>query len=246
VDIIGTGFVARGLAPIAGHYPEVVAFAAGPSRTAATGAECDREAALLTDTLAACRRSGGVLLYCSTASAAMYTDPSRPGREDDDVRPRQPYGGHKRSMELIIAGSGCRHLILRLSHLVGPGQPRHQLIPALADQIQSGTVTLYTGARRDLLDVADAIRIIDALLSAGVRDEVVNVASGYSVPVGEIVDHLERRTGWKAARTAVSGGDASFVSIEKLTGLVPEVKRLGFGPLYYQRAIDRYIAAMRG
>jgi NDP-hexose 4-ketoreductase len=244
VEIVGAGFVARGLRSIADKHADVLAFAAGPSRTSATTAECDREATLLKEVIAGCRRSGAVLLYFSTASSAMYPDDSRPGREDEPVTPRRAYGGHKREMEIALAASGCRHLILRLSHLIGPEQPRHQLVPTLVDQIRSGSVTIFAGARRDFLDLSHMVEMVDGLLSAGVTEEVVNVASGYSVAVSDVVDHLERRMGGTAVRKVVPGGDAHWVSIEKLTRLVPEAATLGFGPLYYRTTVDRYVAAV--
>lgn len=246
MQIIGHGFVARGLIPIAGRHPGVVAFAAGPSRTSAGTAECDREAALLSEVMAGCQRTGDVLVYFSTASAALYPDTDTPSREDDPVTPRLPYGRYKHAMEKMIADSGGRYLILRLSHLVGPGQPGHQLVPALAEQIQAGTVTVYTAARRDLIDIADAVAILDALLAAGVTGQVVNVASGSSVPVADVVTHLEERLGCVAARRLVDGGDAHRVCIDKASRLVPAIAQMGFGPGYYQRILDRYVMAVPG
>jgi NDP-hexose 4-ketoreductase len=230
--------------PIGDRHPRVVAFAAGPSRTSAVAAQCDREAALLTEVVATCRRTGDVLLYFSTAAAALYPETDTPSREDDPVVPRRPYGRHKHAMEIMIAGSGCRYLILRLSHLVGPDQPRHQLVPALTEQIRAGTVTVHTCARRDLIDIADAVTILDALLRAGITGQVVNVASGHSVPVADVVAGLEARLDCVAVRRWVDGGDTHQISIDKVSRLIPLVGEIGFGPGYYHRILDRYVTAV--
>ena len=243
--ILGSGFVARGLEPIADRHPQVVAFALGPSRTSASAQDCGREAARLREALAECQDSGSTILYFSTACAAMYPQGEHPSREDDPVAPQSTYSRHKREMELLVAESGCRHLTVRMTHLAGPGQPPHNLIPSLVDQIRAGIVTIYTAARRDLLDIADAVAIIDELLNNGVAGEIVNLASGYSVPVVDVVDHLEARLRRTPERRLVDAGDSHQISIEKATRLAPGVvARLGFGPDYYRSIADRYLAAL--
>jgi dTDP-4-dehydrorhamnose reductase len=244
MHVLGSGFVARGLEPIAGRHPHVVAFALGPSRTSASEADCAREAARLREALAECRRHGRTILYFSTACTATYPLGERPSREDDLVAPQSTYSRHKLAMETMIAASGCPHLILRMTYLAGPGQPAHNLIPALVGQILGGRVTVFTAARRDLLDIADAVTLIDGLLRAEVTDEVVNLASGFAVPVTDLADHLQARLGRTPERELVVAGDAHQISIAKLLGLVPAASGLGFGPHYYRAIADRYIAAL--
>jgi nucleoside-diphosphate-sugar epimerase len=244
MHIFGSGFVARGLEPIADRHPHVAAFALGPSRTSASEADCAREAARLREVLAQCQRHGWAILYFSTACAAMYPLGERPSREDDPVSPQSIYTRHKLAMETVIAASGCPHLTLRMTYLAGPGQPAHNLIPALVEQILYGSVTIFTAARRDLLDIADAVTLIDSLLSLGVTDEVVNLASGHAVSVADLADHLQAVLGRTPARRLVEAGDAHQVSIDKLLGLVPRAADLGFGPHYYKSIADRYIAAL--
>lgn len=244
MEIVGNGFLARHLRPLAGRYPDAVALAAGVSWTASTSeADFSREARLAAEVARRCRLTGRTLLFFSTSSASVY-GADRPGREDDPAEARNTYGAHKIAIERTVRDSGAGHLVLRLGHLVGPGQPRHQLVPTLTWQLAEGaTVRIQREATRDLIAVANIVTIIDALLSRSVRDEIVNVASGTAVPVTAIVDRLERRLGVTARRELVDGGAAHLVSTDKLRFLVPEVADMGFGTDYPMTVIDSYVAA---
>ncbi|MFD8484075.1 NAD-dependent epimerase/dehydratase family protein [Kitasatospora sp. NPDC059673] len=243
MHIVGTGFLARSLAPIADAHPDTVVLAAGVSWASGTsGTDFAREAALLADTARRCAADGRRLLFFSTASTGMYGNANGPGREDEPVEPCTPYGRHKLALEGQLQDSGADHLILRLGHLVGPGQPPHQLLPALLRQVRSGAVQIHRGAARDLISVADVITVIDRLLGLGLRGEVVNVASGFAVPVERIVDHLEHRLGVRVERTWSDSGAQHAIAIERLTALVPDVAR-HFGPAYYRPVLDTFLAA---
>jgi nucleoside-diphosphate-sugar epimerase len=242
MEIIGRGFLAGHLRPLEQLHPDVVALAAGVSWTASTSeGEFAREVRLARQTARRCRETGRTLLFFSTSSAAVY-GADRPGREDDPAEPRNRYGAHKLAIERMVRESGTSHLVLRLSHVVGPGQPEHQLLPTLARQItRRGTVRIQQRATRDLIAVAHVTMIIDALLAGGVRGETVNVASGTAVPVASIVDRLERRLRSTARRELVDEGSAHLVSTDKLGSLVPQVANLGFGAGYPLTVIDSYV-----
>lgn len=245
MEVIGNGFLAAHLRPLEDQHPNVVAIAAGVSWTASTSeADFAREVRLVREIAEHCRVAGGTLLFFSTSSAAVY-GADRPGRENDPAEPRSPYGAHKLAIERMIRDSGASHLVLRLGHLVGSGQPTHQLVPTLARQlVERKTVRVQLGATRDLIAVADVIKIIDALLCRGVRDEVVNVASGTAVPVSAIVDRLESRLGVISHREMVDGGAAHLVSTEKLRTLVPDFAGMNVGPGYPMSVIDSYVAGL--
>jgi NDP-hexose 4-ketoreductase len=237
VEIVGNGFLARHLSRLAERHPGVVAVAAGVSTTSSTEG-FDREAALVAATAERCRATGRRLLLFSTASAAVYGD-RRPGRESDPGRPRNLYGAHKLGLERLVRESGAGHLVLRLAHVAGPGQPAHQLVPTLVRHLRRGRIDVQRDATRDLIGVDDVVTLIDGLLGLGLSGETVNVASGHAVPVPAIVDHLERRLDVTAWRHEVDGGTAHLVSIETLTGHLPAVvARLGFGPDYYRSVLD--------
>ncbi|MFD1657795.1 NAD-dependent epimerase/dehydratase family protein [Streptomyces caeni] len=244
MDIVGTGFLARSLRPLAGRHPDTVALAAGESRTrGATDADFARETALLRDVAKQCAATGQRLLFFSTAATGMYGLAEGPGREDTPVTPYTPYGAHKLALEEQLRTFGVDHLILRLGHLVGPHNRDHQLIPALLRQLRDGLVRLQRGATRDLIHVGDATAIIDRLLEADLRADTVNVASGFAVPVEDIVDHLAGALRLRARKEYLGTGIRHHISTEKLRALVPQVADMGFGPGYYRRVLNDFIAA---
>ncbi len=100
---------------------------------------------------------------------------------------------------------GCRHLVLRPSNYIGPGQSETFVVASLAGQIariERGLAppNLAVGdlsAGRDFFDVADftaaclrVIERIDDLPDGG----IFNVGSGVVTPVSEILDALLRMT----------------------------------------------------
>ncbi|MDG6103894.1 NAD-dependent epimerase/dehydratase family protein [Dactylosporangium aurantiacum] len=234
---------------MAHRHPDTVVFAAGVSSVGAVSEQqFAREADLLYPVLRGCAAHGRRVVYFSTSSASMYGGQGSTGRESDPVYPPDPYGRHKLALESVVAASGAEHLLLRLSHTIGAGQPPHQLLPALVRQITAGRLRVFRGAHRDLIDVADVVRIVDDLLTAGVVNEVVNVATGVGVPVEEVLDHVERRLrpGRPVTREYVDRPGTHDVSIEKLRRLIPGVDRLRFGPDYFRAVIDRYLDATLG
>lgn len=245
MDVVGNGFLAAVMDRIGSSHPGVTALAAGVS-TGMQVPESDyrREAELLRAVAARCRADGRLLLYPSTASAGMYGAPGCTGREREDIVPVSRYGRHKREMEDLIGSSGADFLILRLGNVTGPGQPRHQLVPAMVDQVRTGRVRVHRAAYRDLVDAADVAWITDALLTAGVAGEVVNVSSGMPVPIELILRRLECGLGIHPRHEYVDAPSGRYsVSLAKLRRLVPAMDALGFGPYYYRGVVDRYLAA---
>ncbi len=241
MEIVGNGFLARHLWPIAHRHPGVVALAAGVSALGSTDqAGFTREVDLLKSTAERCRANGELLVFFSTSTSAVY-DADRPYTEADGFG-RNQYGEHKLALESWLRESGTDHLVLRLSHLVGPYQPPHQLLPTLMRLLREGTVRIHTNATRDLIAVGDVVTVVNALLTRGVRGETVNVATGTAVKVEEIVEHLELRLDLKADREYQDAGAAHWVSTDKLRKLVPEVDELGFGPGYHLRVLDALVA----
>ena len=241
MEIIGRGFIARSLEPVAHRHPGATVLAAGVSSTSARApGEFARETAMVDDVTQRCRREGRLLVYLSTASHAMYGSNDAAADEDTPVTPESPYGRQKLRLERTITGSGARSLILRLSHVTGPGQPDHHLLPAFVRQIRGGTVRLYRGAHRDLVDVADVISAIDGLIGQDVQ-EVVNVASGVPQPVEALVGGIERRMAASPRHDVVDVTPVSTtVSVDKLCAFLPALRSVR-DPDYLDRILDRYV-----
>jgi NDP-hexose 4-ketoreductase len=247
VEIVGRGFIARNLRPIVGSHDDVVIFAAGVPTTSATlDDQFRREAVMLYDVVRRCGLDGRRLVFFSTCSAAMYGVPDCLRREDAPVFPLAAYGRHNLALEGVLAASGVDYLIIRLTHLVGRYQRPHQLFPHLVRGVLAGSVEIHRSARRDLLDIVDMVRVLDALLLKGVSREIVNIASGVPVPIEDVVAHIEGRLGRVAEKRLVEPPDGNVeepVCLDKLRSLIPAVEWMGFGPHYYRSVIDRYIAA---
>ena len=138
--------------------------------------------------------------------------------------------------------SAVDHVTLRLSHLVGPDQRAHQILPAMARQVASGTVTIHEGAYRDLLDMRLLLDAIGVLLRRGVTGHVVNVASGMPQSVEDIVAGIERRLGVTARRRYVAGAvNRTVVSTALLRTLAPELDGRFPGAGYLDEVLDRYL-----
>ncbi|APU15483.1 MULTISPECIES: NAD-dependent epimerase/dehydratase family protein [Actinoalloteichus] len=245
MEVIGNGFIARHLRTyFFDHHPDTTIIAAGVSRTTANSvAEFARELTLVEEVTRRCRAENRTVVFLSTAASGLYGSEGGPHAEDDPISPISPYGRHKFDLESMIAVSGANWLTLRLSSLVGDGQPPHQLVPSLTAQITSGVVTVYQGSHRDLLDVSHLMEILDRLLAAKVCRTVVNVASGTPQPVDRIVAGIEARLNRSARWDFVTGSaGGAAVSIARLRELVPEVATYGFGPGYLERLIHRYVA----
>jgi nucleoside-diphosphate-sugar epimerase len=244
MEVLGDGFIATHLTHALGsRHPQVTVIAAGVSRTLTVDeAEFSREIKLVYDTIHRCRDQNRTVVFFSTASQAMYGGLPGPGTENGPVFPPSAYGRHKLALESVLARSGVSWLVLRLSHLVGPGQRPHQLLPSLITQIRSGTVEVHQNARRDLLDVRHMLSVLDCLLSTGVRDTVVNVASGTSVSVERIVAGIEHRLGVRARKLMVSKPRfTAEVSVALMRRLVAQSSQFGFGESYLDHLLDRYV-----
>ncbi|ADG80064.1 dTDP-glucose 4,6-dehydratase [Tsukamurella paurometabola] len=244
MHVIGRGFIAGHLRRLENRHTTATVLAAGVSSIAGGYREqFARERRLVLDSIEACRREDRRLVLLSTASHAMYGNTSQPARETDAVVRDSAYGLHKQDLEHVVADSAIPFLILRLSHVMGAGQRPHQLLPALIEQIRGGQVRVQPHAHRDVIDVQDVVTAIDGLLTAGVADDVVNVASGNPVPVPDIVRGIAQRMG---TEPLVDVQDApptrTVVSVAKLHAAVPVLTHTTRVD-YLDRILDKYVPA---
>ncbi len=246
MDILGSGMIARALAPYADEFPDTVVFAQGLSNSRnATMAEWSREGQALTVALMQCADQGKRIVYFS--SGMVYGDSALPWREDNDNgHRRMPYAQHKKMCELELQSMsihfGVPYLVLRLGNLVGERQNPAQLIPALVAQVRAGHVTVQNNATRDLMDVEDMAHIVvDLLRTSTGQSEILNVASGQSVRVSMIVDVLCRVLGRYAdTHMVVDAGDRQQFDISRLKERLPHI---WFDSAYPFRALEKYVHA---
>ena len=145
--------------------------------------------------LAYCREHGARLVL---ASAYVYGIPQRlPIREGDTLVPNNPYALTKRLAEQLCQFAaqyqGVTATALRIFNVFGPGQRPEFLIPKILQQVKDGREIrlLDLTPRRDYIYVSD---VVDAFIKAAEVSEgfqVLNVGSGTSLSVAEIVDKIQ-------------------------------------------------------
>jgi len=121
-------------------------------------------------------RNAGVMRFVLSSSAAVYGVPDEtPIPEDAPLRPVNPYGESKRSLEAAMAwygrAYGMRSVSLRYFNVAGATDdigedhdPETHLIPAILRSVEAGrTVTIFGGdyPTRDGTNVRDYIHVAD-------------------------------------------------------------------------------------
>lgn len=152
--------------------------------------------------LEACRRHGVAKLVAFSTSEIYGTAQYIPIDEAHPIHPQSPYAASKvgadqlclsyaRSFDLPVA-------ICRPFNTYGPRQPPRAVLPTIIAQALAGDV-IRLGAltpRRDLVYVTDtaagAMRIAE---EPGAVGQVINLATGQDVSVGDLADAVIRLTG---------------------------------------------------
>jgi len=145
--------------------------------------------------LAYCRQHGARLVL---ASAYVYGIPQRlPIQESDPASPNNPYALTKRLAEQLCEFAaqyqGVVATALRIFNVFGPGQRAEFLVPKVLQQVEAGREIrlLDLTPRRDYIYLSD---VVDAFVKAGdvsAGFHIVNVGSGKSLSVAEIVDKIQ-------------------------------------------------------
>ena len=242
MEIIGNGMIARGLLRYSADVNDAVVFASGVSdSTLKNRQEYDRECQMLYQVIHDCKERDKALVYFSSGGT-VYGKCNDERKEDVPLLPETVYGCHKVLCESVIISSGVRYLIARLPTVVGQTKSKKQLIPVLIKQAMEGHVTLFKDAERDIIGMADVARIITAILKKLKRNEIINVASGISVSVGDIFSEIQNNLDVKPIIKIISGGDKQKFNIDKLHAYCPEIT---FTMDYYRNVIQNYISEQR-
>jgi len=106
-----------------------------------------------------------ILLVHFSSSFVFDGETSTPYNEDDVPRPVQAYGDSKLLSETLILESGCRHLLLRVPHVIGSGYSfLHKLLRELRD---NGNLTIIRGLTVSPLYAEDAANYLLSLINEG-------------------------------------------------------------------------------
>lgn len=154
------------------------------------------------DYAARSKHTVGIVLASSASVYGSVAKENRPQREEDVMKPLDPYGASKAASEFACLAAyhafGVKSVIARSFNHVGPMQDRRFVIPSFAIQlarIKAGIdpPVMHVGnleAERDFLDVRDAVRGYATLAEYGVPGEIYNVCSGVPVSVQTVLRSL--------------------------------------------------------
>lgn len=141
-----------------------------------------------------------VHLAGSAAAYGLIRPEDVPIDEDRPLRPVSPYGVSKAAQEMLgyqaFQSYGQAVYLTRSFIHIGPRQAPRPAAQTFALQIAQAEARLrppvvYVGnleARRDILDVADAVRALWSLVEHGQPGEVYNLCSGAAPAIGEVLN----------------------------------------------------------
>lgn len=182
-----------------------------------------------------CRERGATLIL---PSSYMYGNPDRlPVTEDAPVRVNNPYALSKSLAEQV-----CRFYseqfdvgvtILRLFNVYGPGQGENFLIPTILRQLRAGGEICLQDLtpRRDFVYVLDVVEAILRAIATGGGFNTVNIGSGESYSVSELVETIQRV--WGTALPVRSAEDSRPAEImDTVADISRATAHLGWVPRY--------------
>lgn len=167
------------------------------------------------------------LVFASTAD--VYTPQSAAHSENDETQPNGVYGASKLMGEWLIRfwraqGATTRPIAARLFNVVGPGETTPHVLADIFDYLRAGDVLSLGNRtpRRDYVFVEDVARVLVALLDVDQSDLAVNVGSGRSWSVDDLVEQIADITG----RQLVVETDPGKVRASDRPNLQADIARL--------------------
>lgn len=228
VRVVGNGMLARAFSDSrAVREGENCIFASGVSNSTSTAPEpFERERALLVGSLDQ-HRGAGAFVYFGTCAADV------PGNESS------AYVRHKVAMEQLVLAHP-RGQVARLPQVAGPNASPYTLLSALCSRIKAGLpIVVRARATRNIIDVADVVRLVDAWLTLPDRPRLINVANTRSYSVMTIVDTIEAVLGVEGARQLEDSGEPYEVDTRAITALMA-AEGITFDDDYLARVIAKY------
>jgi UDP-glucose 4-epimerase len=145
-------------------------------------------------------RAKGIKKFIFISSCAVYGDSSNSSEEK--LCTPVTMNGHIKLLNEELVKSYCstndiNYLILRLFNTYG-GQDEFSVVQKMIDCARSGnSFTLMNGgvSERDFIHVEDAAKIISQILDLNLRKEVINIGSGDSVKIIDILRAVEKKYG---------------------------------------------------
>lgn len=169
-------------------------------------------------------------------SAAVYGDSASAHTESSPLAPSSPYGVSKACVSFLTHAYHVTHKLAaveaRLFNVIGPNQGPGFVVADLCAQLAKNPAKIRlkeVEARRDFIDVRDAVRAIQWIGERGAPGEVYIVSSGRPTSIREVLDLLLKLVPNRVEveiEGKPSGVRTSFASSEKLnraSGWKPEI-----------------------
>jgi nucleoside-diphosphate-sugar epimerase len=154
--------------------------------------------------LEACAAAEVPRLVAASSSSVYGHGSTGPSREDDPLAPASPYGVTKLAAERLCAAYATRRhastsvVALRYFTVYGPRQRPAMAVSRIMRAARSGrSVPLYGDGRqqRDFTYVGDVVAATVAAATADTQMAVVNIGSGRSAMLSEVLDLVAAITG---------------------------------------------------
>jgi nucleoside-diphosphate-sugar epimerase len=235
--IIGSGLIATAFSRAPEDWrrcDQVVLYAAGVSNS-----RCEDPQEFLRDQRRIEEALAGIAPSCLFAyfSTCSIYDPSLTDA---------PYVAHKRAIEALVQRRQ-RHVIFRLPQVVGISDNPHTLLNHIHARLaKAEPFQIWGRAKRNFIDVDDAVSIVSDLITTEVIDcEVINVANPRSSPMTEVVVALERSLGVAGSHEITDAGSAYAIDVSRISSSIKRCS-LAFDELYLHRLIEKYYGVQRG
>jgi dTDP-glucose 4,6-dehydratase len=142
-------------------------------------------------------------VYVSTDEVYGEVPEGYSSREDDPLRPRNPYAASKAAADLLCLSFAASYdfpvIVTRAVNTIGPCQYPEKAVPLfITNALSDEALPLYGDGRqvRDWLFVEDHCRAVDLLMRQGMPGEVYNIGAGNhrrNVEMAEaILSHLDK------------------------------------------------------
>lgn len=208
--VVGNGMLAKSFLKEYVHDKSVYIFASGVSNSQETDfREFEREQKLLEETLKEVK--DGVLVYFSTCSVYQHGQTSS-------------YIEHKLKMEALVKNSGIAYYIFRLPQVAGKTEKKIFFISYIFSKIATGeSFEVWNNSSRNVIDIDDIVKISKYILDKGIcRNEIINIATPYNVPVLDYVRQIEMILDKKAVYEVRNKGSKQNIDITVIASLIDE------------------------
>lgn len=205
-----------------------------------------------------------VLFFASGVSNSLETDPNQFAREENLLRAKlaefpdkilvyfstcsiydsskvhSKYVNHKLKMEQIVIENASQYLIARVSNAVGKGGNQNTLINYLIESIKNETqIKIHTHATRNLIDVADIVKIVIELIDTQQINQLVNVAYLYNYTILEILTHIQEHLQRSARFELVDEGQSYNIETREINHYFKKNQLLD-KEVYFKNILKKY------